>query len=817
MAAISGLKPAPRALTIPARTGVIAVALLAALLLGAAIGLGFSPTVVLIGVLAPFVVLLALARPHWATILYVVLVYADLLSILVRYHGMPPLARFAGLALLSTVLGYRLFVKREKLAADRITLWIVAYGAVVALGLLYARAPDLVMENVVEFIRNFFTYLIIINIITTSARLHAALYAMLGAGTTLASLTLFQSLTGTFDNDYGGLAQYRVSDIAGSTEGARPGGTLGDANYYGQLLLILIPIALYLMFEGRSRLGRFVGLVCAAILTAAVIFTYSRGDAIALGVIVLAAVLYKRPNPLWVVGGLVALVLALPLLPANYLARLSTVIDVAEGNRQTIIGEDSIRGRAGATQAAISMFLDYPLLGVGRENYPLYQPEYLSGTPFARVAGGIPPHNLYLEVAAENGIVGIVVFGGMLLATFGALSGARRQYRLTGRNKDGTLVGWLAIMLIGYLVSAVSLHGAFMYVLWLQVSLIAAARRIAYTDATSKQVDVASVGGLDLYDAAADSGPDRVGTSRQVEPRDAALAANVDTGAREMAERNTSGPGYQESEKAWAKGRSDTGELWVAAAEAALRMNDVKVARAMVDLGLERDPYSARAWTMHLRVQRVEQGSSPRLELYGHASKVIEAAERAAFQAAGEDILPTHEVSTKLYSYWHENGGVPIFGYPISARFAEISDNGKIIEVQYFERARLEKHVSQERGSFQIVPGKLGLAVPIRATAAVQKFSGLEEEEMILTPSGVGILTPRKFFAFWRTHGGPAIFGYPSTPLLIDHDDADRPLAVQYFECVRLEYHPWLEGTVYEVQISRLGIEVFQSKYGGKV
>jgi hypothetical protein len=88
---------------------------------------------------------------------------------------------------------------------------------------------------------------------------------------------------------------------------------------------------------------------------------------------------------------------------------------------------------------------------------------------------------------------------------------------------------------------------------------------------------------------------------------------------------------------------------------------------------------------------------------------------------------------------------------------------------------------------------------------------------MILTPSGVGILTPRKFFAFWRTHGGPAIFGYPSTPLLIDHDDADRPLAVQYFECVRLEYHPWLEGTVYEVQISRLGIEVFQSKYGGKI
>ena len=105
------------------------------------------------------------------------------------------------------------------------------------------------------------------------------------------------------------------------------------------------------------------------ILTAAVVLTYSRGDAIALGVMVVAAVIYKRPNPIWLLGGVLALVLAVPLLPPNYLARLNTVVDVAQGNEQIIYQDDSILGRTGATQAAVQMFLDHPILGVAKSRH----------------------------------------------------------------------------------------------------------------------------------------------------------------------------------------------------------------------------------------------------------------------------------------------------------------------------------------------------------------------------------------------------------------------------------------------------------------
>ena len=85
------------------------------------------------------------------------------------------------------------------------------------------------------------------------------------------------------------------------------------------------------------------------------------------------------------------------------------------------------------------MFADHPLLGVGRENYPLYQLEYISGTGFARVAKGIPPHNLYLEVAAEHGALGIVVFGGLIVAAWVALMDARRRFRLVKATKSTNL------------------------------------------------------------------------------------------------------------------------------------------------------------------------------------------------------------------------------------------------------------------------------------------------------------------------------------------------------------------------------------------
>jgi len=71
-----------------------------------------------------------------------------------------------------------------------------------------------------------------------------------------------------------------------------------------------------------------------------------------------------------------------------------------------------------------------------------------------------------------------------------------------------------------------------------------------------------------------------------------------------------------------------------------------------------------------------------------------------AFPATG------HTVSGKFLDYWWANGGLAIFGYPISDEFTE---NGRT--VQYFERQRFEMHPEHAGTPFEVQLGLLGNAI----------------------------------------------------------------------------------------------------------
>lgn len=52
-----------------------------------------------------------------------------------------------------------------------------------------------------------------------------------------------------------------------------------------------------------------------------------------------------------------------------------------------------------------------------------------------------------------------------------------------------------------------------------------------------------------------------------------------------------------------------------------------------------------------------------------------------------------HNLSNAFLLYWQKNGGLEVFGYPISEEFAEVTvSDGKTYTVQYFERNRFEWH-----------------------------------------------------------------------------------------------------------------------------
>jgi glucose/arabinose dehydrogenase len=68
-----------------------------------------------------------------------------------------------------------------------------------------------------------------------------------------------------------------------------------------------------------------------------------------------------------------------------------------------------------------------------------------------------------------------------------------------------------------------------------------------------------------------------------------------------------------------------------------------------------------------------------------------------------------HFVGEKFQVYWQGNGGIPVFGYPLSEAFDEQSPtDGKTYLVQYFERNRLEYHPENAGTPFETLLGLLG-------------------------------------------------------------------------------------------------------------
>jgi sortase (surface protein transpeptidase) len=49
-----------------------------------------------------------------------------------------------------------------------------------------------------------------------------------------------------------------------------------------------------------------------------------------------------------------------------------------------------------------------------------------------------------------------------------------------------------------------------------------------------------------------------------------------------------------------------------------------------------------------------------------------------------------HTVRDAFLTFWRENGGLPVFGLPLTESFDEVQSPGQVRRVQYFERARFE-------------------------------------------------------------------------------------------------------------------------------
>lgn len=191
---------------------------------------------------------------------------------------------------------------------------------------------------------------------------------------------------------------------------SRANGFYGHPMTLGGWLCIFMPLLLIEFFEKRL-LGKYYWLsgIAFCVCSAGLVFNATRGAwlavAIVCGLLLIYYMLKSKRNV--VIGALFIILISVVLVNnPRFMHRLDTIDDFTkyQSNTERIL----------IWQSAWNMFKDHPILGVGLGQYTVnYQQKYI--LPQAKEPNLGHAHNNFMQMLAENGIVGFAGF----IAMFG--------------------------------------------------------------------------------------------------------------------------------------------------------------------------------------------------------------------------------------------------------------------------------------------------------------------------------------------------------------------------------------------------------------
>jgi glycosyltransferase involved in cell wall biosynthesis len=470
------------------------------------VNLNFSVTVLQMSLLAAMLAgaLVIVRKPGAALMVLVAFVYLNLSEVLVREYRLPSLLQFLVLPVIVSVLLNESGGVRRMLR-NPVSCLVLGYTLVLFATTVFARDRELADDRAADNLKSVILFLLVATLAASASRLRRALLAALAAGALLSTLAVIQAITRDFSNEFGGLARIKYAHIYGDRFEPRLAGPLGDPNFFAQVLLILVPVGLALGYEERNRNRKILVFATVALIISGALLTYSRGGAIALGAVLLLSLLSRKPRKRELIIGGVALMVAALAVPRGFIQRLTTIEEMMPGY-EAVHPDSSFAKRKLLTAAAWQMFLDNPVLGVGAGNYTVHFEEYADrigseAREYDDPAEAHYPHNLYLEVAAETGLLGLAVFAGIILFVFRDLRRSRRFFLASGDPQSAAIATGLGIALIGYLLSSLFLHGHFERYLWLMFAFATALRiRPGFDAAQTQRIAVGDLPTLKLVD-----------------------------------------------------------------------------------------------------------------------------------------------------------------------------------------------------------------------------------------------------------------------------------------------------------------------------
>lgn len=416
---------------------------------------------------------------------------------------------------LAIPLLYQMFVRKEPLIFDRGFALMLAFLTAGLASSLFTHDQGTLVNEIGDFlVEGVVLYFLLTNVIWDFSVLRRAIWALVLAGSLMAGFSIYQKLTHTETNNYGGFAQVDFAVPVGPEEQetmdrmrasgkvtaggqavgqVRLAGPIGGANEYGLILLVLLPLAAVQFRTESSRRWRALALVAAGLILTALVLTYSRGCMLA-GIAVFGMMVWMRLlKPRHVLVSALGVGLLIGVLAPTIVTRMMTLGRLNSLFSNKISGDQapdsSVVHRYVLDLAAWHVFLDHPIFGVGPGQFAKhYSSDYVNRIGLIEQRKNYLAHNTYLEKLAETGLLGSLFFLSILVAIMYGLWEQRKRLAQSRPELSLTATGFF-LSLVVFAISSAFAHLAYQRYFWLLLALSSAATRILHNYSQTPAID----------------------------------------------------------------------------------------------------------------------------------------------------------------------------------------------------------------------------------------------------------------------------------------------------------------------------------------
>lgn len=284
--------------------------------------------------------------------------------------------------------------KDFKLKYFKTNAWILMFALVIGICAVTSISLEESRNIALLMIAFVLSYFVVINTIENEKQFKFILYIFSIAAVITAFYGLYQYMFGDLYSQ-AWLDKEMFEDIK-----MRVYSTFENPNVYGEYLILAIPIIAGLLWTEKGIFKKLFWLGSLGVTMLALALTFSRGCW--LGIILVIGLLAIMIDRRFILLGIVALLFLPFVLPESIINRFLSI-----GN----MGDSSTSYRVYIWMGTLAMLADYWFSGIGlgitsfNTIYPIYSYNNISA-PHS--------HNLYLQLVVEFGIVGLIIFLGML-------------------------------------------------------------------------------------------------------------------------------------------------------------------------------------------------------------------------------------------------------------------------------------------------------------------------------------------------------------------------------------------------------------------